>query len=774
MLNKTHIKLTKYLKFLLTLYKLDIIIKHIIVKICNITLNFTYFIENLSIIVIIYILKYCGISLNIMFENEVIVMAEGYTTDSVLEMFFYETTELISQLENIALDSEQSNAIETQINEVFRIVHTIKGTAAMMDYNNISSLAHSLEDVFYYIRENHPQNVDYSELTDVVLRSIDYIKNAIALIQADPMGSQNAGEDTEAQQIVKEIKDLLAKLKGVSVTPEEVVEQNDSQPAIITENGDADTEIFGEHEFKALLYFEDGCEMENLRAFNVINSLDNIAYILDTSPSEVPGDSNTITEIKQNGFGIHFKSDLGFEDIKTLLANTLFVKELYVEPISSETEVKETSDNEKVVTETVAQTTAETNDAPKANPANPATLQSVKQSIISVNLDKLDKLMDMVGELVISQEMVIQNSDLDGLVLNDFQKAARQLRKVTNEIQDAVMSIRMVPISATFHKMLRIVRDMSKKLEKEVKLEIIGETTEVDKNVIEHLTDPLMHIIRNSMDHGIESTEDRIKAGKPPVGTVTLEAKDEGGDVLIIIRDDGKGLDRDSILKKAKEQGLVKDNQSSLTDKEIYSLIFLPGFSTKKQVTEFSGRGVGMDVVNANMEKINGKAIVDSNPGVGTSITLKIPLTLAIIEGMKVKVGDSIFVIPITSIKESFRVNKSSIVLNDVNSRETIMLRGECLPILRLHNYYDLEPETTNLNEGIIIVVENDSKVMCLFADKVLGQQQVVVKALPKYIKNVKGICGCTVMGDGSVCLITDVPELFKLELREGDALWQT
>ncbi|MEG2425689.1 MAG: chemotaxis protein CheA [Oscillospiraceae bacterium] len=693
-------------------------------------------------------------------------MSGEFTNDSIIEMFIYETTELISQLENIALDSESSNALESQINEVFRIVHTIKGTAAMMEYNNISSVAHSLEDVFYYIRENHPEKVDFSGLTDIVLICIDYIKNAIEVVQADPTGANNNGQpDEQGEKIVTKIKAFLVILKGETAVDESEVQAKTSEKSgeasnNVNSNTNDTKEAFGENEYKALLYFEDGCEMENVRAFNVINNLENIADIIKTIPAEVPGDANAITEIRQNGFTIHFRTDLGFEDLKAHLSNTLFLKEFYVEPVAQDSKKEELKENVKAAEKDKAEVVAKP--AESVLKTAPPSMASVKQSIISVNLDKLDRLMDMVGELVISQEMVIQNSDLQGMVLNDFQKAARQLRKVTNEIQDAVMSIRMIPIAATFQKMHRIIRDMSKKLDKEVKFEIIGETTEVDKNVIEHLTDPLMHIIRNSMDHGIESTEERIAAGKPPVGTVTLEAKDDGGDVCIIVRDDGKGLDRDKILKKAKEQGIIKADQNTLTDREIYSLIFLPGFSTKKQVTEFSGRGVGMDVVNNNMEKINGKALVDSTQGVGTTITLKIPLTLAIIEGMKVKVGDSIFVIPITSIKESFRVNETSIVLDDFNNSEMIMLRGDCLPILRLHQYYDLKPQTTTLSEGIIVVVENDSKEMCLFADKVIGQQQVVVKPLPKYIKNVKGVCGCTVMGDGSVCLISDITDMFK------------
>lgn len=386
-----------------------------------------------------------------------------------------------------------------------------------------------------------------------------------------------------------------------------------------------------------------------------------------------------------------------------------------------------------------------------------------QQSIISVSVHKLDKLMDLVGELVIAQAMVIQNSDLKGLELNSFHKAARQLNKITDEMQDMVMSIRMVPLSATFHKMHRIVRDMSKKLEKEVNLEIVGEETEVDKNIIEHISDPLMHLVRNSIDHGIELPSDREEEGKSRSGTLTLEAKNVGGDVLILVKDDGKGLDRDKILEKARNNDLIHKPESEMTDREIFNLIFLPGFSTNSDVTEYSGRGVGMDVVTKNIEKIGGSVSLDSTWNQGTCITLKIPLTLAIIDGMNIKVGNSHFTIPTISVKEFFRPKRKDI-LTDPENNEFIMVRGACYPILRLNTFYKVKKSKSNLEEGIIIMVEQDGRNICLFADELLGQQQVVVKALPDYIKNfnkLKSLTGCTLLGDGNISLILDVSGLF-------------
>jgi two-component system chemotaxis sensor kinase CheA len=281
----------------------------------------------------------------------------------------------------------------------------------------------------------------------------------------------------------------------------------------------------------------------------------------------------------------------------------------------------------------------------------------------------------------------------------------------------------------------------------------------VDKNIIEKIADPLMHIIRNSLDHGIESEEDRINAGKDAQGTIVLEAKNAGSDVLIIIRDDGKGLNKKALYDKALIQGLVNRPYEDMSERELYNLILNAGFSTKEEVTEFSGRGVGMDVVSKNIESIGGTVIVDSDQGIGTTIILKIPLTLAIIEGMNIKVGNTRFTLPIVAIKESFRPNNSDII-KDTEGQEMIMVRGLCYPILRLHEFYSIPTEVTTYNDGILIMVEENERSCCIFADELLGQQQVVVKTLPDFVKKykqIKGLGGCTLLGDGSISLILNI-----------------
>ncbi len=379
--------------------------------------------------------------------------------------------------------------------------------------------------------------------------------------------------------------------------------------------------------------------------------------------------------------------------------------------------------------------------------------------MISVNVDKLDLLMDLVGEMVIAEAMVTHNPDLKDLQLDNFKKSALQLRKITGEVQDIVMSIRMVPLTITLQKMNRIVRDMAKKLHKSVELEIIGAETEVDKNIIEHLSDPLMHLVRNAVDHGIETDEERKQKGKTEPSKVIIEAKSAGNDVLIIVKDNGRGLEREKILKRAKKNDLLFKPENDMSDREIFNLILLPGFSTEEKVTEFSGRGVGMDVVTKNIERLGGSVLIDSISNEGTIITLKIPLTLAIVSGMNVKVGQSAYTIPITTIRESFRPLGPEIIV-DPEGYEMVMVRGECYPIIRLYETFKVQTDITDFKDGIIIMVENGSKTYGLFVDELLGEQQVVVKALPNYIRKIKGLAGCTLLGNGSISLILDIAGL--------------
>jgi two-component system chemotaxis sensor kinase CheA len=674
-----------------------------------------------------------------------------YSSESMLEMFIFETTQLIEQLEELIMSGEKcSGFTEPEINEIFRIMHTIKGSAAMMMYENISSLAHSIEDLFFFIREQKPQNIDCSALSDLVLESMDFIRVEIEKIK-------NGDEaDGVVTYLNENIKDFLNLLKDTNDLKD--IKENNNRRAPAKQkyyiSPDIRKSTAEKKTFKAIIQFEEGCEMENIRAFSVVHNLKGISDEISHIPEDIIDNDASSEIIRKEGFVIYLRADISYEMLRELLMQTLFLKELELVELDDQSELDlirkskktETTDCVEYKTEICADSRAQ-----NCTSAHPA--------MISVNVQKLDRLMDLVGEMVIAEAMVIQNPDLEGLELNSFQKAARQLNKITGEIQDMVMSIRMVPLSTTFHKMHRIVRDMSKKLGKEAELEIIGEETEVDKNIIEHISDPLMHLVRNAIDHGIETCEERVAKGKPRNGTITLEAKNSGSDVLIIVKDDGKGLDREKIISKALKNGILHKDAESMTDKEIFNLILLPGFSTKDDVSEYSGRGVGMDVVVKNIEAVGGSILIDSIPGEGSSITLKIPLTLAIIDGMTTKVGNSRFTIPTISIRESFRPKENDII-TDPDRNEMIMVRGQCYPILRLHEIYRLKTDVMDFTKGILIMVEQDERSVCLFVDELLGQQQVVVKSLPNYIRNYKkinGLAGCTLLGDGSISLILDI-----------------
>lgn len=704
----------------------------------------------------------------------------------MLELFIFETYQLIDQLEQALLDFEKGNKLEDSINEIFRIMHTIKGSAAMMLYDNISTLAHSMEDLFFYLREEKPENVEYSKIIDIVFEGIDFIKAETAKVE-NGLESDGSSEELKekARKYLEQLKESNPSDNNSKYERKKDNQEDSDQKYYI--RSDKNGQVLTTNKYEAVIFFEDGCEMENIRAFSIIHDLESIAEIVSYTPQDVLENNESSLVIRNEGFKVVFKTDLGIDEVKKRLSQTILLKDLQVYLTDDVLEGFEINDSEKnnlntdgdnsVVSskekkielddnadQKLVDNSKKTEDGKnlEENAKDNGKEQSKnagKQSVISVNIAKLDRLMDLMGELVIAEAMVTQNPDLKGLELNNFNKAARQLNKITSELQDIVMSIRMVPLAMTFQKMNRIVRDMSKKLDKLVELEIIGEDTEVDKNIIERISDPLIHLIRNSIDHGIEKVDERVANGKPPTGKLVLEAKNAGGDVWIIVKDDGRGLNKEKILERARANGLLFKPESELTDREIYSFIFLPGFSTKESVTEFSGRGVGMDIVMKNIEMIGGSVHVDSTPGEGTTFSIRFPLTLAIIDGMIIAVGNNKYTIPTVAILESFRI-KNEAIIHDEMGNEMIMVRGECYPVVRLYKRFGVETEVTDLTEGIMIMIEGENKRMCIFADALLGQQQVVVKALPKYIKKVNGIAGCTLLGDGDISLILNVDEI--------------
>ncbi len=572
----------------------------------------------------------------------------GGIRDQMLDMFIFESNQLIEQLEEIMLETEKNGALNAEnINEIFRIMHTTKGSSAMMMYNHISKLAHSVEDLFYFIREKKPDNIDISEICDLVLLASDFIKGEVAKVSDN---KESDGDETGIEAKIKEYLDFISGKGQPAKAAQPAAPQSASQNA---PNTDGETGVSvkisevpkDDKRYVVKIYFEDGGQMENIRAFTISRNVMEFTHEMYTYPKDL---LNTVSDIiLENGFILFFATNLDEKDLRPVFEEALFVKSYELVAVSSYQ--KELEKYNLVVGETAKTHEAETVKTAMENKvsepvqaAHPGATAAAtagadvnaskggKLNLISVNVNKLDSLMNLVGEIVISESMVTKNPDLKELHLDNFNKAARQLRKLTDELQDIVMSIRMIPIAGTFQKMQRIVRDMSRKLGKDVEFVTVGEDTEVDKNIVDHLSDPLMHLIRNAMDHGVEPEEERISKGKAPKARITLTAHNTGGDVMIAVSDDGSGINKEKIVKKAKAQGLLTKPESELTEKDIFALLLLPGFSTNEQVTEFSGRGVGMDVVKQNIEEVGGSISIKSIEGEGTTMTIIIPLTLAI------------------------------------------------------------------------------------------------------------------------------------------------
>lgn len=696
----------------------------------------------------------------------------------MLDMFIFETSLLLEQLDEIMIQIEKEKVFtHNNINETFRIMHTIKGSASMMGLDNISALAHSVEDLFYAIREGKIEVLDNDLLFDLVFQSLDFIRRDIDELQSRGCISSDYSNFIEGIEEYVSTLELSSSMKSKDNAN---LESKDEKEVI-----DSNFE-YKEDSDVVKIIFEQGCMMENVRAFMLVFELRDYCEFIDFYPKDVETNAESTEYIKSYGFYIQFVAKEDKAIVYKTIEDNLYVKE-YINISKKEIEMKNTSNNDAVENKLKDNNKVSksyqnnyTEDEIQEDVLNEKTdmekdslsednehLPISKQSIMSVNLEKLDLLQNIVGEIVIMESMVVNSVNSTGVDIDNFNKATRQLHKLTDELQDIVMSMRMIQIAGVFQKMHRIVRDMNKKLDKNVELITIGAETEVDKSVIDNLAEPFMHLIRNAMDHAIEPIEERIAKGKEEVGKIVLSAENLGGEAVISISDDGRGIMRDKILAKAKEQGLLKHQSNEYTDDEVNSLIMTPGFSTKESITEFSGRGVGMDIVRKSIEKVGGSIEVKSKQDEGTTFTIKIPLTLSIVEGMKFKVGDSLFTLPISSIRRTFKLTDLNQIITEGNKTELITIYGACIPIIRLHKIYNIQTKVTNLMNGNMIIIENEHKAVCIFVDEIIGNQQVVVKPFPVYfnrfnIKN-KGLSGCTILGDGSISLIIDADSIIEI-----------
>lgn len=699
---------------------------------------------------------------------------------------------------------------ETILNAIFRLFHSLKGSASFLDLQTIISVTHEAETLLDIFRSG--QAVIKPAHVDLLIRTTDFIRNILDVVEQQ---LNDEGYEESATEIIEDLKkNIVNVLEDRGLDAEEEQARPPAEKDTVTEAAAAAETDSGQYtgdENSGETGFE--ITPEILRRFaeesnELLDEAENNLLALEKAPDDHESAGTAYRAFHSLKGNAGFIGCPGLEEISRCGENLLgrikeqkkscdpvaisflliaidilrdgvrqvetgAVPELpgkqevcaYLEKLAADA-AAESSQKEKSEGQDTKEPAApvKTKVQEKAAVEAEAEIKEKQagagsQQAIRVDLDKLDKLLDLVGELVISEAMVANNPDLKGLQLDRFEKAVLQLDKITRDIQEVAMSMRMIPLSGTFRKMMRLVRDLAHKAEKKVSLEIIGEETEVDKTIIEQISDPLVHLIRNAVDHGLESAEERLAAGKPETGRVTLEAKHSAGEVWIVIEDDGRGLDREKIIKKGIERGLITSADREMKDEEVWKMIFEPGFSTAEQISSISGRGVGMDVVKRNIEKLRGKVDVRSKPGSGTMFAVRIPLTLAIIEGMVVKVGQNRYTIPINSIKESLQPREGQITRTP-DGLEIVSIRGELLPVIRLHDLYQVKTDCLELGEGILIVVENDEKKCCLFVDEVIGQQQIVIKGLSSYLGHVQSISGCAILGDGDISMILDIDDL--------------
>ena len=690
--------------------------------------------------------------------------------DSILDAFLYETNTLLEQLDSLVLAAEQQDSFsQDDINTIFRIMHTIKGSSAMMEYNSLMTIAHRAEDLFSIIRDKTMDVVPESlrpELFDLLFQAIDFFRGELEHIENEQPLTENI------DILLGKINRLIDEIRTGGQPADAAAPAAPAAPA----NSSAPAGF----PYGLQIFFDEGCGMENLRAYMLLNTIHEFCSDSDMTyePQGVESDPATADQIAESGFMLHFRTQADRDNAIQAVTGSGVVRTYQAidetAPAPQPEQAAPAPSAPAPAPEAAAApqqpaAVSEPAAAPKKAAPTPqkaaAPTTHHKESLISVNLNKLDALAAVVGEIVITESMVTASPDLKGLKLDAFTKSARQLRKLTDELQDVSMSLRMVPVSGTFQKMNRIVRDMCKKLGKQAHLTLVGEDTEVDKTIVDSIGDPIMHIVRNSMDHGIEeSPEARVAAGKDPVGEIVLSARHTGSEVIIEIKDDGQGVNYDAVLNKAIRNGLAQPDVE-YSHKDILNFLMAPGFSTNTEVTEFSGRGVGMDVVKKNVEEVGGTVSITSEPGQGMTTTLNIPLTMAIMDGMEVSVGGSIFTIPIHNIRQSFKITPEDLI-QDASGGELFRCMGSFYPVIRMRDLYHMNSGCTDIQDGILIWLDAGDLSYCLFVDNLLGEQKVVVKPLPAYLNrfNIKasGIAGCTILGDGNISIILDVANLYS------------
>lgn len=677
------------------------------------------------------------------------------------QVFFEESFEGLEIMETGLMELQPGDTDIEVINAIFRAAHSIKGGSGTFGFKAIADFTHVMETLLDEMRDGKRDITTAN--TDLLLQSVDCLKEMLEAAQA--------GDEADTQRVQTHQQALEKELQGTSEAP---VEQASSAPATTSEPvQSAGWKIHFKPNRDILQTANDPLPL--IRELSELGELE-----LHSDLDQVPDFEQLEAEDCYLSWDMTLHGDASEEQIKEIFSWVEDQCELVIEALVTEPGSALATINGQTANANLPVPQRREEDQGRArmdrrqtdrrsNERRSGSGAQAASSSIRVETGKIDGLINMVGELVITQSMLgllgetIEDQQM--VSMQDIEKlrdGLMQLERNTRELQESVMQVRMMPISFTFSRFPRLVRDMSGKMGKKIELKLLGESTEVDKTVIEKIGDPMVHLVRNSLDHGIEEPADRIAAGKPETGTIELNAYHQGGNIVIEIKDDGRGMDKTKLLGKAIEKGLV-DEDEVLSDKQVYELIFMPGFSTAEVVSDVSGRGVGMDVVRRNIQELGGGVEIDSQMGVGTTMTIRLPLTLAILDGQTVSVASENYIIPIISIIESIQVKADSI--NRVGGEgETFRLRDEYIPIIKLHEVFNVDgADRVSLEEGLLVVVEADGQHVGLFVDDLLGQQQVVIKSLESNYKKSEGFSGATILGDGSVALILDIPGIIRL-----------
>ena len=702
------------------------------------------------------------------------------------QVFFEESHEHLENMEQLLLALDLASPDPEELNTIFRAAHSIKGGSGIFGFTALTSVTHVMENLLDKTRKGNFQLT--SSIIDLLLSTVDTLSHILSLYREE--------EQIDWQEVEYSKSQLVAALNGepfsssvairngtdaastpiINATLTAPVEAEDLGFGFFEDEMARDIAIEGED----FGFFDEAYQAEDISADSVANNKECIAELCDVTidddelgfgffealtPESFANEIELLSSkplvqkvYKPATTRAHQAKETGSSQSK----NTLF-KAKATEPTAPDSTVP-TSPSVKASSPAILSSNATSNSsvAPKPNTTEVKTATkkpavSAQDATLRVETSKIDTLVNLAGELVITQSMLtLIGNEMTGDLGERLKTALNELERNTREMQEAVMSVRMLPVSFVFNRFNRLVRDLSEQLGKNVNLVIEGGNTEIDKGMIEKLVDPLTHLVRNSLDHGIEKPEKRLAAGKSEVGVLSLKASQRGGNIVIAVHDNGAGLHRERIIQKARENGLqVADNSS---DKQVWQLIFAAGFSTAEEVTDVSGRGVGMDVVRRNIEALGGRIDIESTEGQGSTFEIQLPLTLAIVDGMTVSVGNQIYILPLVHIIESIQPQTEQ--LKFLAKERLLKVREEYLPLLNLYQLMEIEPNARCPEEGIVVLLESNHKRFGLCVDALVGQQQVVIKSLEKHYRRIPGVSGATIMGDGSVALILDVESL--------------